>query len=124
MIKANELRIGNLILRNGFLIEEKEKFKETTVTHNDITACYVDNTSFKPIPLTEEWLLKFGFEKDNDFGNWHLSAYEIFSSGNRDFVYWYNHSSDDYYSDVRKINTVHQLQNLYFALTGQELELK
>jgi len=140
MIKVNELRLDNFVVVNkGGYCNDNTVQKVTSISKKGINSWsdmgssgFVKEEDMTHIQLTEEWLLKFGFEKDNDFGNWHLSAYEIFSSGNRDFVaatkedfvYWYNHSSDDYYSSVIKINTVHQLQNLYFALTGQELELK
>ncbi len=38
-MNAQELRIGNSVLRNGFLPEHKEVFNEIIVNHNDITAC-------------------------------------------------------------------------------------
>jgi hypothetical protein len=74
----------------------------------------------KPIPLTEEWLLKFGFEKnsywfkDDNMLRFGLIDNKLHCSiGNDENGFLYN-----------RINYVHQLQNLYFALTGQELEFK
>ena len=124
-MKAEELRIGNTIKINGIVVNIDSR---TLFDWND-------RRVKEPIPLTTEWLLKFGFEKDEDFGNWHLNDYEIFSIRNDRFrifsagvkegsVHWYNGSSDDYYSSTKKIQYVHQLQNLYYALTGEELTIK
>lgn len=77
---------------------------------------------YKPIPLTEEWLLRLGFGKCSDiFEDWpeYEKGFDIGKS------ITLSHDFECYqgiYS--QKINYVHQLQNLYFALTGQELELK
>ena len=83
----------------------------------------------EPILLTEEWLLKFGFIKAK-FSSEYWSHYSLIngwnvalshhteeSSGvNKDLVYW----GDNYV----ELKYVHQLQNLYFALTGEELIIK
>jgi hypothetical protein len=82
----------------------------------------------KPIPLTEEWLLKFGFEKNEN------SIYFLQMSSNH-YLYFNldtnkgglaTEDTDDSYEVIitDKLNEIHQLQNLYFALTGEELELK
>jgi len=84
--------------------------------------CYGD--SCKPIPLTEEWLLRFGFElkeavmDEKKYYGWlnfsfHLDINFIEKSF---FYHWMGGNID--------IKYVHQLQNLYFALTGEELEIK
>jgi hypothetical protein len=68
----------------------------------------------KPIPLTEEWLLKFGFKKKvgNRFESDLLSQDIYFGNG--------------YYiaNVLPELKHVHQLQNLYFVLTGEELQIK
>ena len=73
----------------------------------------------RPIPLTEEWLLKFGFS---------LVSYRFFISGGhevRSSAFMFNRFS--YFIGsiyIAEVEYVHQLQNLYFALTGKELEIK
>lgn len=75
---------------------------------------------FKPIPLTEEWLLKMGFdeidieENKNNVRVFHLNGIYCNTLYG---VYYYSHL-------LKQIKHVHQLQNLYFALTGEELEVK
>ncbi len=57
-MKANELRIGNWVE-----ITQPKKGIYTTVEQSTFSTNIENN--FKPIPLTEEWLLKFGFTNNN-----------------------------------------------------------
>ena len=128
-VKPQEFTIGNYIQDFEcepyyFQVEEIKK------NGQGILAVYYRNGSCmsiepEPIPLTEEWLLKFGFEKQmikiNDYTDF---AYEcIFES------YEFALYQELEWSDIQKIilhtvKYVHQLQNLYYALTGEELTLK
>jgi len=122
MIDARELRIGNWVEAPCFgIVNSIQK----TLTISDIQHCQKFPDRYKPIPLTEEWLLKFGV---NDFGK---AATDInfvsYHKGNNKFYYAiaYYYGEDGYvYTNDIEIKYVHQLQNLYFALTGTELELK
>jgi hypothetical protein len=68
-----------------------------------------------PIPITEEWLVRFGFEHEE-------TEYSNFQ--NKDGVRLFFHNGVWNYSSLNTvIKSVHQLQNLYFALTGEELTL-
>ena len=135
-MKASELRIGNII--NGIYYnqddngEDEEMETICTVAALDATgdAEYpmfvydekqIENFSdFKPIPLTEEWLLKFGFEKTiwDNFNSFRLSI------GNNDYTIVLYSDGNCEVGDIItcKIEYVNQLQNLYFALTGEELK--
>ena len=97
-MKANELRIGNWVHYNAF---------DGVVCSSDIFDIDKGTIKAKPIPLTEEWLKRFNWNPPKDIGvSFSLTTDEIhFVAGN-------------YY---KKIEHVHQLQNLYFALTGEEL---
>lgn len=106
-----ELRIGNYIK----LMLNDEDFKLIQVTLNDLEV--IDNKKgiFEPIPITEEWLLKFGFEK-TPLGYFKKDGIILVVE---DFYY------ECLLGSVAKIlKYIHQLQNLYFALTGKELEIK
>ena len=65
--------------------------------------------------LTEEWLLKFGFEKikTNNCIYWTLNNVDI----------WELNGGFANDLDI-PIQYIHQLQNLYFALTNEELTAK
>ena len=106
-MRVEELRIGNYY-SNGFL--------EYVVDFNVFYDNDLHKTTLHPIPLTEEWLLKFGFEKLEGWDD------TFFFQLNNVQITDYNVSGYDY--DSFNIRHVHQLQNLYFALTGEELKLK
>lgn len=84
---------------------------------------------YVPIALTEEWLIKFDFEITyNGSNNYNLKLLEnkIFGDGlyyHKPTNGWFllDHECNDINDEP--IFYVHQLQNLYFALTGKELIL-
>lgn len=123
MIDARELRIGNYFEWSPLASMGKGLDK---ITHGQQIMDYLQ---FKdPIQLTEEWLLKFGFQlltekrvgtKYSEYGNGQIHYEKRFNLA--------KHSEKDYWYCLRgsvKIQYVHQLQNLYFALTGEELTIK
>jgi len=64
MMKANELRIGNYVLaKEVFSFKKINYFEIKKVNLKDIDDCRMAPKCFKPIELTEELLLKCGFEK-------------------------------------------------------------
>jgi len=121
-MKASELRIGNYVLSDGGIVEVDELggCDKITTTANFEGSC---NGKIEPIRLTEEWLLKFGFA-DNKY-----NGLELFLSNEEKYYsirYMFNSfplvlDTDGNRFPLRNIQHVHQLQNLYFALTGSEL---
>ena len=111
-MKANELRIGNYVMGNSpyrIGISQMVTMDWYDKTHKD-SYC-------EPIPLTEEWLVKFRFES-NGSQFWYKSYdYTVDTRGNK-FVVHSDYSTPSYGTEVKY---VHQLQNLYYALTGEEL---
>lgn len=116
-MKASELRVGNFIRFNNLIQPEEiitinPRFFCSAMCNKDFDI----NGYYKPIPLTEEWLLKFGFKKENTL---------------HDGTSVYNGTPYLYFKDgyarisikTPDIEYVHQLQNLYFSLTGEELSL-
>lgn len=129
-MKASELRIGNLI---QWVSSGNIEIIKDIVTSLDKRECNVNNVSISdctPIPITEEWLLKFGIKK----AEWNQFVFELFAdSPNSHFetakvgdVWQFNkrRGMDDMPINLCKYKYVHQLQNLYFALTGEELTIK
>ena len=129
MIEARELRINNLISHNGLIctveIINGELDQIDFLGYDDFY--YSDKTeNLEPIPLTEEWLLKFGFEKI--YSTKVRSVFD-FSEDLR-FGYLDNFGFSNTSSGVtfignkfEHIKYVHQLQNLYFALKLEELNI-
>jgi hypothetical protein len=114
-MKANELRIGNLIKfsEDGTIFTVGSIEEKGFTVQNDEETTWIEAEEFEPIPITEEWLLKLGFERDNQ-GNWKLkSGYHWIE------LYFYHVYING--QQVVLIDYVHQLQNIWFALTGKEL---
>lgn len=116
-MKAEELRIGNYVLNPN----NNEVHKCTIETISDIQNGYLKR---EPIPLTEEWLLRFGFEKDryNFIINFGFDFCVEYYYADNIYSFWI-YTDDDWHCILNEIKYVHSLQNLIYALTGQELTL-
>ena len=118
-MEAKELRIGNWV--NIGLKSSDLRTDYDAITSSGLMDLQVnkERSSFiyEPIPLTEEWLVKFG-----------LNDKYYFAGGLR----LIKDEEEGYYLsselrcgfDLPTIKHVHQLQNLYFALTNEELTIK
>ena len=130
-MKAEELRIGNWY--------NSVKWQRPVILDiTDIAELYhrcdgaYDNIPvdemIEPIPLTEEWLLKFWFScyKKNRYGqDVYYDPYfrfMIIKDGNNWMFFAFNELDGGEWF-LRNLEYVHQLQNLYFALTNTELEI-
>jgi hypothetical protein len=124
-MEAKDLRIGNYIERS-IKIEQDKKIIDK-VGCQDIVRIFenIGGFNYEPIPLTEQWLLDFGFEISYS-SNFRL---RFDYNKNTKFGFDYSHTADKSIEGFRYIGTyikcdyVHQLQNLYFALTNEELTL-
>ena len=134
-MKASELRIGNLIFdyAGRQITIKKIDFPSEILIY--FIGCEENHSEYnlndiKPIRLTEEWLMKFGFKKKKypnprvwsymyDFGFLSLRYHYFGLKNNRNYLISATECRWD-----NDIKYVHQLQNLYFALTGEELTIK
>ena len=114
-MKASELRINNWYKNMSI----DNPFNQIKYGHEiDYVAVYCE-----PIPLTEEWLLKFGFIKKYqtfEFKGLNIDGTVVHFS----FDKWrseYDIENCDFTEIPAECKYVHQLQNLYFALTNEEL---
>lgn len=123
MIKANELRIGNLLFMHDILV------KVTSINENgfaveplqqEYVIGWTRDVECHGVPLTPEILEKCGFKNDNPvFGSqWELgdiTMHEI-DEGYKIFASEWSIGKTFYY--------LHQLQNILFDLFDLELEIK
>lgn len=118
MINANELRLGNAL---EYLVEDcvdnSSEWMLNIVDAADIVDAAsnesIFNKYYQPIPITPEILEKCGFVRNSLMDSYELGKYSVRYS----MMYYEGH-------EVSELNTckyLHQLQNLYFALTGEEL---
>lgn len=140
-MEANELRIGNLVNGTGMngcyydginfivLSVSSDSIKlapKKSFIHLGQGGFLVHPKNLSGIPLTPEWLERLGFNLDRDhfktegrfpiYCDFKIWARNVDSDGE-----WkVNHNGDD----LTYVRYVHQLQNLYYALTGEELILK
>ncbi len=129
MIKANELRIGNWVShenKNGkfnFTIKELLS-KGINIEYNN--GCWlIFYEEVNPIPLTPEILKKMGFKiipKDR-LAVYKLEGLSLMPSGDYDDGRFHAVGCSLDNTKVLYIFSLHQLQNLYFALTGEELQI-
>ncbi|KKN06715.1 hypothetical protein LCGC14_1074420 [marine sediment metagenome] len=125
-MKATELRIGN------YVSDVHANWDYWAVKTLGEKRCYYGSFMEKyehlqPIPLTEEWLKKFGLQK-NESGHWcnlvesYYCYIEIVPFKNGIYSLGILGHYDARLGYTSEIKYVHQLQNLYFALTGEELQ--
>lgn len=119
MIEIKEIRIGNYV--NDYLgntVKVTDIYKGL-IYHTENKIGVTHGNILEPIPLTEEILLKCGFEYLDDLGIFFKGLFEIqklrlgidLRERFEVMLYDFNPSLD----------YLHQLQNIYFALTGEEL---
>jgi len=128
MIQPKELRIGNYISRldlgnEEIRVEQVLELNEKVKTKGAFeTIC--EFSDIKPTSLTKEWLINFGFEA-NDYNDEFViikgaAVYTLDCEYTDKGVFNFVIGEDCIHGDIKH---VHQLQNLYFALTGEELIL-
>lgn len=116
-MKANEVRIGNMI-------QQVDTAFNVNADWCDIKYLSEGKRKYVGIPLTEDWLLKFGLlPKKYWKGVYGVNGYSLDVSSNV-FQPVFMANGDDPQEMGEPLKYVHQLQNHYFALTGQELEIK
>lgn len=89
----------------------------------------IHNIDIHPVPLTEEWLLKFGFEagREGDLDLFPLKYYRepLRYNGKEANIFVSDFGDDSHYDlPCKHIKYVHQLQNLFYVLVGEELTIK
>ena len=117
-MKASELRIGNYVYFHGDV-------EEINIDHFNIFNIIKDGVLL-PIPLTEEWLLRFDFTRHHvDYSNGVIYIKNVPDNTEFEWGVYPNELGSGFQIKNRKLlKYVHQLQNLYFALYERELVIK
>lgn len=141
MMEARELRIKNLVYHDSKMLIGKHVeigsiectyenngvrvFNDCECECGKLLTKIIPFDKIEPIPLTEEWMSRFGFicsphakywrHPSNDkfyFQQWSSGVITLGVVDNGEFL------------AISAFKFVHQLQNIHFALTGIELELQ
>ena len=130
MIDVKELRIDNLVMcKNEIcrinMINRGEVSAIDSDSVKECFACEIMSDRLYPITLTEELILKCGFEELYSDSKGYV--YDI--NGVKFLRCYFDTPSffieTDENSELfdKPINNLHQLQNIYYYLTGKELEV-
>jgi hypothetical protein len=113
---SSELRIGNLVYFDGEIVK---------VSCTQILECSKGNIHLVPIDLTDEIILKLGFEHINVIGFYAIDiGNDTFLVSGGDSVWVEKLVNSEYYSvALGGAENVHQLQNLFFSLCNKELPI-
>lgn len=111
-------------LRFGIYLQELTSNDVFQVEKAFFTLLELNLECSRPIPLTEEWLIKLGFQSGGA-KQWLFitldkkdESYLYFNPLGKGIAIDQNGTECSYEIEL---NYVHQLQNLYFSLTGREL---
>jgi len=124
-MNANELRINNWVGWNG--PSHYENALISAISKDEIFFKCGDSgliNEIEPILLTEKWLLRFGFEKIiGKIDIYEKDRLRIWvGSRGQSLCYLIEEDTTSAHYIPNSIEYVHQIQNLYFALFGKELE--
>lgn len=150
-IDPKELRIGNIlqsrdkdgdgsiiIVKEFDLVGVNQFVSQAGYEHEYLyeKTDYYDWYWVEPIPLTPDWLTKLGFEQEKSNDTEERDIWSIQVANNTSLYYdpelpgkeWYlslewnnNHWQNEFWATPK---SVHQVQNLYYALTSEELTIK
>ncbi len=124
-VKINSLSVGNYLKKDGVVVKIDARSIFDIWNEKGII-----KHGYEPILLTEEWLLKLGFNKE------YHHDYIGIDVGDTDFVLTYPNVIGEFWehfifqfeaggvSKLKEIKYVHELQNLFHSLTGTELTRK
>ena len=121
-LKATDLRIGSWVLYRNYKGETNsdKSFHPLQIASGRQIDFLADHPKrYKPIEISPEWLEKIGFELVDDYHTLYANHFCIEISFFSDKPVLFLESNEN-----APIEYVHQLQNLYHSLTGQELTIK
>lgn len=143
MIKSKELRRGNLFHPAHW---DNDVAEPLTSSWYEVDVIWEDEVGYMsvghffrdklenifPIGVTPEWLEKLGFVESNSYDskqrNFKKEGFRQLADYGTQLIVLpqggFAYLSCGYYENQIDCAYVHQLQNLYFALTGEELTIK
>ena len=134
-MRTEELRIGNLVYSGFRVVDVVDSIERSVfvvnyiVNFSDGENCEVEEIN--PIPITTKWLERLQFRKDDNGNYWvDLVTFYFEIIPGKDGFYPVIGQGAEISAETEQrvtlncIKYIHELQNLYFALTGEELKIK
>lgn len=127
-MEARELRIGNLVyyFNRALPIPIQKIITIETITEGGVNHLFAEEGLYEkefkdlnPIPLTPEWHLPLGFDVDGRTMSLDDKA-ELFLERIGDEIWLI--CSSGHPQKIKKIDFVHEVQNIYSTLTGEEIK--
>jgi hypothetical protein len=112
-MEVKELRVGNLLMKGGIVV---------TIDARSIFDIWDNSPHYSGIPLNKRWLKRLGFEQETEL-KW---SFKVGPAGKISLVYHKNADLFTFPYHTNLLNTVrhvHDLQNLFYALRGYDLEV-
>lgn len=127
-MKNTELKIGNYVQHNDEIIKVEQITKRKIGYHRNGDKSrmhYLKYSEIKPIEITEDLLLKNGFEKEF----YRVFSQDCFVYDNDKVILRQSFDDDSWYATIvylgmLSINYIHELQNAYYISTKKELHLQ
>lgn len=137
MLNPRELRIGNLVSvfrNNDWNVVEIATLDIATFDYRvpeeaaPIPDAY---ETARPVPITEEWLKRFGFEIDDwprilrriYSGSFSTYFFDVMVTASGYDIIIEHRSTKSRVNVGTRIKHIHHLQNAYFVISGEELKL-
>lgn len=134
-METKELRPGNIINYLGddgkwFVIDVgsiSDDGVELFCDYDETLLCGYSKDRIKPVELTEKRVIRFGFTVHYDELCKTLTCEDGIFPNTETHIVWDKEKKECYldvkfeYIILRKIKYVHQLQNIFFLFTGEEL---
>jgi len=128
MIKINDLRTGNIL---SYKTDEGDMYAPIDwqdlkwLTENSVNF----NLAHSAIPLTQDILFNFGFVFNDAKGihnryikSWGAFYFELLEQGKQNLYHLrFSNGKNSQQVGLGLFSTLHELQNTFFAITGEEL---
>lgn len=126
-MKASHFRLGDFAQdQNGNVLEvaalEGDNIEFTVVDRSKFPL--PDGWQAQPIPITQDWLLRLGFNKYDGKGSFYFHSilkWAKFHYNSRTNICEFAVNND---ASVFNVKYVHEVQNIFFSCTGVELQIK
>lgn len=123
-MEAIDLRIGNLAQVSGvqYVVDTLSSLNNAILISRKGAILTTPLDEVEPIPLTPDELVKLGFVQD--YSIWINGEFVLFKNTHENVIdldkeFFYH----TYYKFARHLKHVHQLQNLFYSLVGEELDV-